>query len=229
VRQLQVLIVEDQRDIASNIADFFADDDWQLDFAYDGNQGLALALRNFYDVIVLDLMLPGLDGLSVCEQLRLQADRHIPIIMLTARDSTDDKVSGFRSGADDYLTKPFSMQELQYRCLALARRHLLSRDHELQVGDVSINRQTKVVTRAGQRLSLHPIAFEILQQLADAYPRVVSRTELVQKIWGDESTDSDTLRSHIYQLRQQLDKPFETPVLKTVHGVGFVLQSTTDP
>lgn len=225
---MNLLIVEDQRDIAHNIADFFSNDDWQLDFAYDGKQGLALALGNYYDVIVLDLMLPGISGLRVCEQIREQADRHVPIIMLTARDTTEDKVAGFRIGADDYLTKPFSMQELQYRCLALAKRHLLSQPHELRVGDVSINRQTKVVMRAGKELTLHQKAFEILQHLADAYPRVVSRSELVQKIWGEEGTDSDALRSHIYQLRQQLDKPFDAPMLKTVHGVGFVLQTTAE-
>ena len=222
---MNLLIVEDQRDIARNIADYLSGQEWQLDFAYDGAQGLELALSNYYDVVVLDLMLPGLDGLSVCEQLRARADRHVPVIMLTARDTMADKVTGFRAGADDYLTKPFSMEELQYRCLALARRHLLSQNHDLRIGDVIINRQTQEVMRAGQLLELHQTAFEILLHLAEAHPRVVSRSELVQKIWGDEGTDSDSLRSHIYQLRQQLDKPFAVPMLKTVHGVGFVLKT----
>jgi len=225
---MNLLIIEDQPDIARNIADFFAADDWRLDFAYDGSQGLELALDHYYDVVVLDLMLPGLDGISVCEQIRARADRHVPILMLTARDRVEDKIGGFRSGADDYLTKPFSLQELRYRCLALARRHLLSQQHQLQVGDLSINRQTREVRRAGQVITLHQTALEILLCLADAYPRVVSRSELVRKIWGDDATDSDSLRSHVYQLRQQLDKPFPAPLLKTVHGVGFVLTPGED-
>ena len=219
-----LLIVEDQQDIACNIADYFGGEDWQLDFASDGAQGLELALTQYYDVVVLDLMLPKLDGLSVCEQLRARSDRHVPVIMLTARDTTAEKVAGFRAGADDYLTKPFSMEELRYRCLALGRRHMLSQDHTLRIGDLTINRQSQEVTRAGRLLELHQTGFELLLYLSEAYPRVVSRSELVQRIWGDEQTDSDSLRSHVYQLRQQLDKPFAKPMLKTVHGVGFVLK-----
>ena len=222
---MNVLIVEDQRDIAQNIADYLSDSDWQLDFAYDGLHGLDLALANYYDVIVLDLMLPGLDGIKVCEQIRAKSDRHIPIIMLTARDTLDDKVEGFESGADDYLTKPFSIKELQYRCLALSKRHKVATDHKLQIGTLTINRQTHEVTRDETAIVLNQIPFDILLHLAESYPRVVSRSELIQKIWGDDSTDSDSLRSHIYQLRQQIDKPFERPLLKTVHGVGFVLDA----
>lgn len=225
---MRLLIVEDQRDIARNIADYFSGDDWQLDFAYDGVHGLELALGNYYDVVVLDLMLPGIDGMAVCEQLRARGDRHIPIIMLTARDTVDDKIAGFRSGADDYLTKPFSMQELKWRCLALGRRHLLSRQHRICIGDLTIDRRTHEVLRAGQPVHLQHTPFEILLCLAEAHPRVVTRSELVQKIWGDDVTDSDSLRSHVYQLRQQLDKPFPTPLLKTVHGVGFVLEPQAD-
>lgn len=220
---MNLLIIEDQRDIAQNIADYLSDTSWQLDFAYDGLQGLDLALTNYYDVIVLDLMLPGLDGIKVCEQIRTKSDRHIPIIMLTARDTLEDKVQGFQTGADDYLTKPFSIKELQYRCLALSKRHQVSTGHNIEVGSLSINRQTHEVTREDAAIELNQIPFDILLHLAESYPRVVSRSELIQKIWGDESTDSDSLRSHIYQLRQQLDKPFESPILKTVHGVGFVL------
>jgi len=221
---VKLLIVEDQRDIARNLADFFSDDDWQLDFD-NGIRAVELALGQFYDVVVLDLMLPGLDGISVCREIRERASRHVPIIMLTARDTTEDKVSGFQSGADDYLTKPFAMQELRYRCLALSHRHRLSQQHNLELGELVIDRQTRVVVRAGQTIQLNQIAFDILLHLAEAHPRVVSRSELVERIWGEDGTDSDALRSHVYQLRQQLDKPFAFSMLKTVHGVGFVLQS----
>ncbi len=222
---MKLLIVEDQRDIARNLADFFSDDDWQLDFADNGIRAVELALGQFYDVVVLDLMLPGLDGISVCREIRERASRHVPIIMLTARDTTEDKVSGFQSGADDYLTKPFAMQELRYRCLALSHRHRLSQQHNLELGELVIDRQTRAVVRAGQTIQLNQIAFDILLHLAEAHPRVVSRSELVERIWGEDGTDSDALRSHVYQLRQQLDKPFAFSMLKTVHGVGFVLQS----
>ena len=118
---LQVLLIEDELSIAKNIASYMEQNGHLFDFASNGNHGLELALPHYYDLIILDLNLPGLDGLQVCQQLRQQADRHIPILMLTARDSIEDKVTGFQSGADDYLTKPFSLQELEVRCLALSR------------------------------------------------------------------------------------------------------------
>lgn len=222
---MKLLIVEDQRDIARNLADFFSRDDWQLDFADNGIRAVELALSQYYDVVVLDLMLPGLDGISVCRQIRERASRHVPIIMLTARDATEDKITGFESGADDYLTKPFVMQELRYRCLALSHRHRVSQQHSLELGELVVDRQTRAVVRAGESIQLNQIAFDILLYLAEAYPRVVSRSELVERIWGAEGTDSDALRSHVYQLRQQLDKPFAYNMLRTVHGVGFVLQT----
>ena len=221
---LSILVIEDQPAIARNIGDYLEAAGHIMDFADDGRQGLALALANYYDVVILDLMLPGLDGWDVCRALREQATRHVPVLMLTARDSISDKVKGFELGADDYLTKPFALEELSMRCQALSRRHQLQTDHLLRVGEVQIDRTTQSVSRAGQSLNLNQIPYTILLILAEAYPRIVSRSELCQRIWGDDLTESDALRSHIYQLRQALDKPFDGAMLKTVHGVGFALE-----
>jgi len=220
---LQILLVEDQMSIARNIADYLEAKGHVLDFATQGKQGLAQALTNHYDLVILDLNLPLMDGLTVCQQLREKASRHIPILMLTARDSINDKVAGFTVGADDYLTKPFSLQELEVRCLALSRRHLLQTEDIVSIGQLQVNRKLKTVQRDGQLLNLHSMGYRILTILIDAYPQVVSRSQLSQKLWGDEPTESDALRSHIYQLRSVIDKPFEFPIIKTRHSVGFVL------
>ena len=220
---LYVLLVEDQRNIARNIADYMEEKGHIFDFATQGQQGLDLALAHHYDLIILDLNLPVIDGYGVCQQLRERSSRHIPILMLTARDSLEDKISGFTVGADDYLTKPFSLQELEVRCMALSRRHLLQTDDTLIFGPLSLDRKRKQATRNGQLLNLHAMGFRILTILAEAYPQIVSRSVLSQKLWGDEPTESDAIRSHIYQLRNVLDKPFDFPILKTVHGVGFAL------
>lgn len=222
-QSLYILVVEDQQSIAQNIANYMEGKGHVLDFATQGNQGLELALTNHYDLVILDLNLPVMDGLEVCKQLREQANHHVPIIMLTARDSIDDKVSGFTVGADDYLTKPFSLEELEVRCFALSRRHLLQTNDTLIFDQLVIDRKRKQVTRAGKNLELHTMGYRILSILAESYPQVVSRSKLSQKLWGDEPTESDALRSHIYQLRNMLDKPFDYPMIKTMHGIGFVL------
>jgi DNA-binding response OmpR family regulator len=224
--QLKFLVIEDNKDISLNIADYFQDKGALLDFAVNGEQGLTLALEYYYDGIVLDLMLPKLDGLAVCAAIRAQASRHIPIIMLTARDTLNDKRQGFGQGADDYLTKPFALEELWLRCNALTQRHLLNCNHTITLGPISLNQQNQQVHRDGQLLHFQPIPWKILCLLMLAHPRIVSRSELCDKIWGDQCTDSDTLRSHLYQLRKTLDKPFAAPLVKTIHGIGFSLNIT---
>jgi len=195
-----------------------------LDFTHNGTQGLQLALDNYYDVIILDLMLPGMDGIEVCQKIRLNTQRHIPILMLTARDSLDDKLTGFDIGADDYLTKPFALEELHARCLVLANRQKTTVPPIIALGELRINSQRQQVWRDGDLLVLQRIPFQILLILAESHPRTVSRSELWSRIWGESVTDSDVIRSHIYQLRQVLDKPYEQSLLATVHGVGFNLK-----
>jgi len=222
-QSLYILVVEDQQSIAQNIANYMEDKGHVLDFASQGDQGLTLALTNHYDLVILDLNLPVMDGLEVCKQLRKQANHHVPIIMLTARDSIDDKISGFTQGADDYLTKPFSLEELEVRCFALSRRHLLQTNDTLTFDRLTIDRKRQQVAREGKEIELHSMGYRILIILAQEYPQVVSRSKLSQKLWGDEPTESDALRSHIYQLRNILDKPFDYPMIKTMHGIGFLL------
>ncbi len=224
---LQVLLIEDQLSIAKNIASYMEQKGHIFDFASNGKHGLELALQQYYDLIILDLNLPGMDGLQLCTALRQQAQRHIPVLMLTARDSIEDKVTGFHVGTDDYLTKPFSLQELEVRCLALSRRHLLQRQDSITLGPLLLDKQRRIVKRDGERLELSIMGYKILLLLAEAYPQVVSRSELSRQLWRDEPTESDALRSHIYQLRTVLDKPFAYPLLKTVFGVGFTLEIGT--
>ena len=190
----------------------------------DGLTGLHLAVTNHYDAIILDLMLPGMGGLSICEKLRCDARDSTPIIMLTARDTLDDKVTGLSTGADDYLVKPFAIAELEARVMAQIRRYRgeVAQDY-LSVGDLVVDTSTLSVKRAGKPLNLTPIGFKLLKTLMKASPAVVTRQELERKVWGDILPDSDTLRSHMYNLRKTIDKPFATSLLKTVQGSGYQL------
>lgn len=222
---LRVLVIEDNAILRANLDATLAEAGVEVDFAADGLSGLQAALADPPDVVVLDLGLPGLDGLRVCEQLRARADRHIPVLMLTARDALDDKLTGFRSGADDYLVKPFASAELLARCHALSQRHRMGTSHVLCIGGLRIDRRDGRIERDGQVLQLPHTARQVLVLLAEAWPRTLTRSELVERIWGQAPPDSDPLRTHLYTLRQVLDRPFDTPMLKTVHGVGFRLEA----
>ena len=220
--QASVLLIEDNRDIAEMVGSYLEVRGYELDYAADGVTGLHLAVVNDYDAIVLDLMLPGMDGLSVCRTLREEARRDTPLLMLTARDTQQDKISGLDAGADDYLVKPFDIRELEARLRALVRRRRGSiASDTLRVADLSLDTGTLEVQRGGQRLTLTPIALRMLTVLMRASPRVVSRTDLEREVWGDLLPDSDTLRSHLYTLRKTIDKPFDRPLLHTVHGAGY--------
>ncbi|WP_229459282.1 response regulator transcription factor [Massilia cavernae] len=222
---MHILVVEDHAPLARNLADGLEQHGHSADFAADGALGLQLALANHYDLILLDLTLPRIDGLEVCRRLRAGHSRHVPVLMLTARGTLHDKLAGFESGADDYLVKPFALEELLARCNALARRHTLHQHHVVTIGALSIDRQAQSVTRDGQPVRLNPAGYQILLALAEAHPRIVTRSELTQALWRGEPPDSDALRSHLYQLRQGLDKPYAQPMLVTVHGVGFRLEA----
>lgn len=222
---LHILVVEDHAPLARNLADGLELHGHTADFAGDGELGLKLALDHYYDLMILDLGLPGIDGLEVCRRLRERMTRRMPVLMLTARDALHDKLRGFDSGADDYLLKPFAFEELLARCQVLARRHTLHQEHELAIGSLRIERRTQAVTREGRAVRVHPAGYQILLALAEAHPRVLTRSELTQKLWQDAPPDSDALRTHLYQLRQSLDKPFGRAMLLTVHGVGFKLDA----
>ena len=224
IRRINLLLVEDHRDIAESIVDFLEPRGYAVDYAADGVTGLHLAVTNTYDVIVLDVMLPGIDGLSVCRKLREQARRETPVLMLTARDTLEDKITGLDAGADDYLVKPFEIRELEARLRSVVRRHRGMTAHETYVvGDLTLDLATLKVTRAGRPLSLTPIGFRLLTSLARASPRVVSRRDLEREVWGEEPPDSDALRSHLYNLRKAIDRPFDRPLLHTVAAAGYRL------
>jgi DNA-binding response OmpR family regulator len=218
---MRLLLIEDNRDILANLADYLSLKGYVVDCAQDGLTGLHLAATQHYDLIVLDVMLPGMDGFALCERLREGERSTTPVIMLTARDTLDDRLRGFRTGADDYLTKPFAMSELAARIEAVLKRSRGAAQRRLVVGELEYDLDTLEVTRAGQALRLSPIGLRLLAILMKKSPAVVRREVLEDALWGDAPPDSDSLRSHIHALRQQIDKPFEHPLLHTVHGVGY--------
>ena len=226
---MRILVIEDHRDIAENIGDYLEPKGHAVDFAGDGITGLHLAVTNDYDVIVLDLMLPALDGLEVCRKLRQEAKKTTPVLMLTARDRIENKVEGFGAGADDYLVKPFAMKELEIRVNALARRGQgAAASRVLKVGDLEFDPDTQTVKRAGKRLDLNPSLRTLLGLLMANTHRVVKRDELEQALWGDDRPDGDVLRAHIYMLRSIIDKPFAEKLLHTVHGTGYRLSAENE-
>lgn len=223
VNHPRVLLIEDQADLAANLFEYLEARGFIMDAAPDGVSGLALASDQDFDAIVLDLMLPGLDGLEVCERLRNQSGKDTPIIMLTARDTLNDKLAGFSAGADDYLIKPFALPELEARLQALITRARAGFQTHLTVGDLAYDTNTMTITRDGRAIQLNPACRTILEMLMRASPKAVPRERLERALWGDDPPDSDSLRSHIYALRKAVDGPFETPLLHTVHRYGYRL------
>jgi len=199
-----------------------------VDCAYDCLGGLHLALTQPFDLIILDLMLPGMDGITLCQRLRQEARLQTPIIMLTARDSVDDKLAGFQAGADDYLVKPFSLPELHARVEAVLRRGQTGLQNMLEIGDLSYDMNSLTVARQGKTIKLSPIGLKLLEKLMKSSPHVVRRETLEELLWGESLPGSDSLRSHIHTLRQAIDKPFSSPLLHTVHGIGFCLKVQTN-
>jgi len=220
---MRILIIEDNPDIAANVGDYLEDQGHTVDFAGDGVTGLHLAVVGDFDAIVLDLALPGMDGLEVCRKLRTEAEKDTPVLMLTARDRLEDKLAGFETGADDYLVKPFELQEVAARLKVLTARGRRRARRELKVGDLRFNQDTLSVTRGGQEIYLNPIGLKLLQCLMKASPNVVSRAELEMEVWGEEMPDSDSLRVHIHSLRSAIDKPFGSQMIQTRHGIGYRL------
>ncbi|NNF17075.1 MAG: response regulator transcription factor [Gammaproteobacteria bacterium] len=218
------LLVEDHPDIAMMICDYFEERNCVVDYAADGVTGLHLAASNDFDAIILDLMLPGMDGLELCRKLRNDAAKDTPILMLTARDTLDDKIAGLDAGADDYMVKPFEIAELDARLRAMSRRAKGQIVQEtLRVADLTVDTGTLEVSRAGTVLTLTPIGMKLLMHLMKASPRVVTRRALEREVWGDIVPDSDALRSHLYNLRKIIDRPFEKPLLHTIAGAGYRL------
>lgn len=221
---MRLLVIEDNRNLVANLFDYFEPRGHALDAAPDGITGLHLATTQSFDAVLLDWMLPRMDGREVLRRLRTEHGSNVPVIMLTARDELPDKVDGFRSGADDYLTKPFAMQELEVRLEALlARANGRNRRRVMQVADLTLDLSTLEASRAGQPLHLYPACRKLLEVLMQASPAAVTRQRLEQALWGEDPPDGDMLRSHIYELRRSVDGPFERKLIQTLPRVGYRL------
>ncbi len=220
----RVLVIEDQHDIAANIWDFLERRGYEVDHAADGACGLQRAMHGRFDAIVLDLGLPRLDGLDLCRRLR-DAGRGTPLLMLTARDTLDDKLRGFAEGADDYMVKPFELKELDARLRALLRHALPPRDANLSVGDLQFDPGAMLATRAGRQIPLTRAQGAILGLLLQRSPAVVSQQALIEQVWPQREGDIRALHTHIYELRALVDKPFGKAMIQTVHGVGYRLMA----
>jgi DNA-binding response OmpR family regulator len=221
---LTILVVEDHPTIARQIVEFLDGLKWQTDHAATGALAIDLATREAYDVVLLDLNLPDLDGLEVCRAIKARAPRNVPVLMLTARDAFEDKARGFNEGADDYLTKPFDLRELALRCEALARRGQLHASQEMRVGPLTLLLREKRTLYHGAPVALTLVGFRILFMMCTVYPHAVSRSALMHELWGANPPDSDALKSHIYALRKQLELASARKMIVTIPQLGYRLE-----
>lgn len=217
--RMKVLLVEDQHDIAANIWDFLERRGYEVDHCPDGASGLESAMHGSFDAVVLDLGLPRLDGLDLCRRLRA-AGRGVPVLMLTARDTLDDKLRGFAEGADDYMVKPFELRELEARLRALYRAQRAT-SAVLAVGPLRYDPGTMIAERDGQRIALTRLQGRLLEILLREAPKVSSRQQLLAELWPDGDADSGALHTLLYELRNLVDRPFSFALLQSVRGVGY--------
>lgn len=220
---MRLLVVEDEEKVAAFIARGLSEAGYQVDVARTGSRGLELSVARFYDLVVLDIMLPGLSGWSVLSELRTRGAR-MPILMLSALDDIGDRVRGLDAGADDYLVKPFSFSELLARVRTLLRRPPIQERSELQVADLEIDLRRQRATRAGQGLELTAKEFALLCLLVHRRGETVSRTAIAEQVWNvDFESDSNVIDVAIRRLRRKLDDPFEVKLIHTVRGAGYCL------
>ncbi len=224
---MRILIIEDDQAIAANLYDFLEARGHSVDAALDGATGFRLASTQPFDAILLDLKLPYLDGLTLCRKLRQECQIDIPILMLTARDTLDDKLIGFESGADDYIIKPFALKEVEARLTAMHKRYKGKvAVRKLSVGDLSFDPKTLTVRFVNNEVKLPPKCIRLLALLMSEPGRVFSRKELELEAWEEELETSDTLRSHMHVLRRALLKAGGYDPIETVHGLGYCLTSS---
>ncbi|RPD49496.1 MULTISPECIES: response regulator [Hymenobacter] len=223
---MKLLLVEDEPKLASFVQKGFQNEGYDLDVAYDGQLGLSLFRQHAYDLIILDVNLPYINGFALCKLIR-EDNPHVPVLFLTALDSLDDKVLAFEAGADDYLVKPFKFQELLLRTRALTKRNA---DHAavkrvLQIADLELNLERKTVTRGGQRIDLTAKEYALLEYLLLNRGKIISRVDITEKVWElDFDTNTNVIDVYISHLRRKLDKGFDTKLIHTVVGMGYVMR-----
>lgn len=227
---MPILLIEDDAEILGNVSEYCTEKGYSIETAENGTEGLALALTGRHSCIVTDVMLPGVDGVSIVRRVR-EAGIKTPIIILTAKGEISDKVEGLDAGADDYLSKPFSLRELEARIRALVRRGNIAATHEIQkdrvykVGPLTLNTATKQIEREGQTIQLSKKHFQLLELLMKNAGRVVSKSEIEDALWDDTSDlTSDVVRTHMQMLRARMDIPFEKPLIRNVRGMGYVIK-----
>lgn len=217
---MRILLVEDNTDLAASIVDYLEMQQHICDLASNGDAGLQATLANQYDMYIFDIAMPKMDGLTLCQTLREKYHDYTPVLFLTARHTLEDKQAGFAVGADDYLVKPFDLSELLMRIEAIYNRYI-GICQKVTLADLVVDLKAETVIRAGNEIALSPYTYKLLVILMQRSPEVVLRPELEHLVWGDELPDSDSLRSHIYKLRNKIDKPYNSTLIKTVKGRGF--------
>ena len=221
---MYILVVEDERRLAQVVRKVLEEEGHTVDAAHDGEDGLTMALDGSHDVIVLDVLLPGLDGFEVCRRLRSERV-DTPVLLLTALDSVEDRVRGLDAGADDYLPKPFAFQELLARLRALGRRRVQAREpDQIRSGDLVLDLRRRRAERAGKLIELSPKEFSLLEFLLRNEGRVVTRSQILDHVWGyDYSPDSNLVDVYVTYLRRKIDRGHERRLIRTVRGAGYAL------
>lgn len=223
---MRILLIEDEVKTIQSLRQGLEENHWTVDIAYDGDTGRRLANQNEYDVLVSDIIIPGINGLELCRQLRRDGVK-APILLLSALSETDDKVTGLEAGADDYLTKPFEFREFMARIKALARRPaaVLQTDQVMRLADLELNPETKMVRRAGRIINLTPREFALLECLMRYPGKVLSKTEIAEKVWDvDFDTGTNVVEVYVNYLRNKVDKGFSQRLIHTLFGQGYVLK-----
>jgi len=225
---MRILLVEDEKKLSELIARALQAESYAVDVALDGQTGWDMADAYTYDLIILDLMLPYLSGTEILRRVRRKS-QEVPVLILTARDGTEEKIQHFEAGADDYLTKPFVFAELVMRAKALLRRGSMTRSTVLRVGDLELDRISQQVVRCGKRIELTPKEYSLLEYLAANPGRVCSRTMIIEHVW-DQSFEglNNIVDVYVRHLRRKVDDPFPTKLIRTVRGVGYGLSESAD-
>ncbi len=222
-------MVEDHYELASTLCEFLEAHDFVIDHARNLDTARNLLKNHPYHILLLDINLPDGCGFDLCHWLRTEQGLDIPVLMLTARDTLDDKIKGFSSGTDDYLIKPFDFNELVMRVRALIKRSTGEvSNSKLQIHDLILDSSQQTIHRAGKNIELPPIQFKLLKLLMRNSPKVMTKQEIIIELWGDAEPESDALRSHIYNLRKMVDKPFNQKLIHTVSGVGLKISLEPD-